>query len=170
MSLWYGRVLCIPPSLFLPPTLFPPPSLFLPPSLFPLQPPLSSYIYDIVQGMNGPLLTPYKAEKGLQEVLRNLDGTPRSLEEIATRIKLAMDKVTNHICFTTLNRTGMWVSPSSLHSTSTNPSLPPFLPSSLPPSLSSLPLSTEHYFLGALQPSCPLLEDRGSGTTSNQVS
>ena len=87
------------PSILLPPStplpslsLFPPPTLFLP---------SCHHIHDIVQGMNGPLLTPYKAEKGLQEVLRNLDGTPRSLEEIATRIKLAMDKVTNHLCFTT---------------------------------------------------------------------
>ena len=36
----------------------------------------------------------YKAEKGLQEVLCNLEGSPRSMDEMATRIKLAMDKVT----------------------------------------------------------------------------
>lgn len=94
MSLWYGHysvsLYSSTPLLSL--FLFPPPTHFLP---------YCHHIHDIVQGMNGPLLTPYKAEKGLQEVLRNLDGTPRSLEEIATRIKLAMDKVTNHLCFTT---------------------------------------------------------------------
>ncbi len=44
--------------------------------------------------MLGPALSRvYKAEKGLQEVLCNLDGSYRSLDEMATRVKLAMDKV-----------------------------------------------------------------------------
>ncbi len=42
----------------------------------------------------GPALSRvYKAEKGLQEVLCNLDGSYRSLDEMATRVKLAMEKV-----------------------------------------------------------------------------
>ena len=43
--------------------------------------------------MNSHPLMQYKAEKGLQEVLCTLDGSRRSLDEMATRIKLSMDKV-----------------------------------------------------------------------------
>ena len=46
-----------------------------------------------MQGMYGHPLMQYKAEKGLQEVLCTLDGYKRNLDEMATRIKLAMDKV-----------------------------------------------------------------------------
>lgn len=35
----------------------------------------------------------YKVEKGLMEVLCTLDGQRRPIDEMATRIKLAMDKV-----------------------------------------------------------------------------
>ena len=45
------------------------------------------------QGMNGHPLMQYKAEKGLQEVLCTLDGSRRSVDEMATRIKLALDRV-----------------------------------------------------------------------------
>lgn len=40
-------------------------------------------------------LIQYKAEKGLQEVLCSLDGMRRPVDEVATRIKLAMDSNTN---------------------------------------------------------------------------
>ena len=42
--------------------------------------------------MNHHPLIQYKAEKGLQEVLCTLDGLRRPLDEMATRIKMAMDK------------------------------------------------------------------------------
>lgn len=41
--------------------------------------------------MNSHPLIQYKAEKGLQEVLCTLDGLRRPLDEMAIRIKLAMD-------------------------------------------------------------------------------
>ena len=43
--------------------------------------------------MNSHPLVQYKAEKGLHEVLCTLEGQRRPVEEMATRIKLAMDKV-----------------------------------------------------------------------------
>ena len=45
------------------------------------------------KGMEGHPLVQYQPEKGLQEVLCNLDGKRRKLEDAATRIRLALDRV-----------------------------------------------------------------------------
>jgi len=45
--------------------------------------------------MSHQALIQYKAEKGLQEVLCSLDGMRRPLEEVATRVKLALDSNPN---------------------------------------------------------------------------
>lgn len=56
-------------------------------------PPLDlSLLFFSPQGMNNHPLIQYKAEKGLQEVLCTLDGLRRPLDEMSSRIKLAMDK------------------------------------------------------------------------------
>jgi hypothetical protein len=41
--------------------------------------------------MNSHPLIQYKAEKGLQEVLCTMDGLRRPIDEMASRIKVAMD-------------------------------------------------------------------------------
>ena len=46
-----------------------------------------------LQGMHATPLKEYRAEIGLTDVLCKLEGSYRSLGEMATRIKLAMDKV-----------------------------------------------------------------------------
>ncbi len=52
-----------------------------------------------MQGMSAHPLVQYKPEKGLQEVLCNMNGNRRSLEEMATRIKISLTKVTSaHYC------------------------------------------------------------------------
>ena len=56
----------------------------LPPS--PPSPPL-------LQGMESPPLVEYKAERGLQEVLCKIDGSYRTLDEMATRIHKALTLV-----------------------------------------------------------------------------
>ena len=54
------------------------------------------YLFSHTQGMNSHPLIQYNAEKGLQEVLCTLDGRRKSVEEMATRIKLTLDKIHVH--------------------------------------------------------------------------
>ena len=76
------------------------------------------------QGMESPPLTEYKAERGLQEVLCKIDGTYRSLDDMATRLHRALAMVTSIHYFLTY---------------SVHPSLSFLLSSPPPPSLLLLP-------------------------------